>query len=166
MSTAVYAVATSQTHVAAYLTDKMLLSLGYIIRDSGLSMEKFSKFRDAYERGIKAWLLSGHLETVVLEIYDPTSDVLLKRWDFELAILSNGDLGFSCDPADIRYYLQKSGKIASQCGYRIVVTTKPGRPPVSGWSDCTLRDTSHLKQFSIGTTISAGGSAAKTSYWR
>lgn len=156
----------SRVHVVTYITDKMLLSLGNIIRDSGLSMHSFVQQRGNYENGIKAWLTSGHLEKVILEVFDPKTNALLKRWDFDLVVDGDGDLGFWFDPEDIRYHLLKAGKAPSQCSYAIIVVTKPGRPDVSGWSRCELRDTTKLRQFCLGTTIAASNTATRTSYWR
>jgi len=159
-------VTTTYTHVVSYLTDKLILSLGNIIRDSGLDMQRFADQREAYERGIKAWLASGHLEKVILEVHDPATSALVKRWDFELYVDGDGELGFWFDPDDIKYHLLKSGKVPSKCGYAVIVDTKPGRPDVEGWSRCTLRDTGHLRQFCLGTTISASTTGTRTSYWR
>jgi Bacterial HORMA domain 2 len=162
VSTTVY----THVNVAAYITDKMLLSLGNIIRDSGLNMQKFVNQRDNCEIGIKTWLASGHLEKVILEVFDPLTNALVKRWDFHLYVDGDDELGFWFDPDDIRYHLLKAGKVPSKCGYTIVVVTKPGRPNIPGWSRCDLRDTSRLRQFCLGTTISADKTGTRTSYWR
>jgi hypothetical protein len=157
---------TTRSHVATYLTDKMLLSLGNIIRDSGLNMQSFVNSRSTYEAGVKTWLNSGHLEKVILEIFDASTSSLVKRWDFDFFTDGNGELGFWFDPGDISYHLAKAGKSPSQCSYTIVVTTKPNRPDVAGWSSCNLRDTANLRQFCLGTTISASNMGARTSYWK
>jgi hypothetical protein len=162
----VYTSSTTHTHVVNYITEKMLLSLGNIIRGSGLSMERFANNLQSYEEGIRTWLRSGHLDKVILEIYDPATNALVRRWDFELFVGDDGDVGFWFDPDDIRYHLLKAGKVPSQCSYAIIVTTKPGRPEVPGWSRCDLRDTTHLRRFCLGTTVSASHTCARPSYWR
>jgi hypothetical protein len=167
MSTSVstYTATTTRTHVITYLTDKMLRSLGNIIRDSGLSMDTFSSLRPDYERGMKAWLASGHFEKVILEVFSSDTNQLVKRWDFELYSDGAGGLEFWFNPDEIRYHLLKAGRVPSTCKYAIIVVTKEGRPDVSGWSSCSLRDTSQLRQFSLGTTISASSSGTRTHYW-
>ena len=166
MSTNVSTTTTTYTHVVTHIADKMLLSLGNIIRDSGLNMQRFADQRGVYEIGIKTWLASGHLDKVILEVYDPATNSLVKRWDFDLYVDGNGDLGFWFDPEDIRYHLLKAGKAPSKCSYIIIVVTKPGRPDIPGWSGCELRDTSKLRQLCLGTTISASNTGTRTSYWR
>ena len=166
MNTSVSTNTTSRTHVVAYLTDKMLRSLGNIIRDSGLSMDTFAEFRPVYDRGIKTWLDSGHLEKVILEVFSPDTNQLIKRWDFELFSDGAGGLEFWFNPDEIRYHLLKAGKVPAACRYAIIIVNKDGRPDVAGFSPCSLRDTSALRQFSLGTTISASTSGTRTHYWK
>lgn len=162
---ATYTYTVSHTQVVLYLTDKILCSLGNIIRDSGLSMSTFVSLRADYERGMKTWLGSGHFEKVILEIFSPQTGQLIKRWDLELQSDAAGNLDFWFNPAEIKYHLLKAGKVPSNCRYAVIVVTKAGRPDVPGWSSCSLRDAAHLRQFSLGTTIAAGATGARTHYW-
>ena len=166
MNTSVSTNTTSRTHVVAYLTDKMLRYLGNIIRDSGLSMDTFSEIRPVYDRGIKTWLDSGHLEKVVLEVFSRVTNQLIKRWDFELFSDGAGGLEFWFNPGEIRYHLLKSGNVPASCRYAIIIINKDGRPDVAGFSPCSLRDTGALRQFSLGTTITARNSGTRTHYWK
>jgi len=59
------------THSTAYVTDKMLSSLKWIIFWSGLDHDKLTRNWASLELGIKTWLRSRHLERVTLEIYLP-----------------------------------------------------------------------------------------------
>lgn len=154
------------THTVTHMTDKLLTSISNIIRDSGLDMGRFCRTREVLEAGIKAWLDSGHLDYVVLEIYEPGTEKLIKLWKFEVYTDAAGDQGFWFDGADIRYHLQKAGAVPAHCDYGVKVQNKPGRPAVTGWSDCSFRDASALRQHSLGTTISVGNTAARTSYYR
>lgn len=158
--------APSYTHTVTHMTDKLVTSISNIIRDSGLDMAKFCRTREALEAGIKAWLDSGHLEYVVLEIYEPGSEKLIKLWKFEVFTDGSGEQGFWFDSADIRYHLQKAGVVSSRCEYSVKVETKPNEPAVPGWSKCNFRDASALRQYNLGTTISVGSTGARTSYYR
>ena len=166
MSTATATVTTTFTHVTTYFADKMLLLLGNIIRDSGLNMTSFSSIRPNLEQGIKTWLQSGHLNKVTLEIFKPGTTSLIRRWDLEWDKCSAAEAGFWVDVSDIKYHMQKAGIIAAACTYRFVVDTKPGEPNVAGWGKTNFSDTTGLKQFSLGTTISGGGYGSRTSYWK
>ena len=164
MSTAVRV--NTYTQSITYVTDKMLTSIKNIIRWSGLSPEKFTSQWDILERGIKAWLNSEHLQEVHLEVYNPTTDKLIGRWDFEIYYGFSGDGAFWVDPDAIKYHIQKSGVWPNTCSYRIIVTNKPGRPDVVGWSNTTLRSTDGFVRQSIGTAIDGSGLSTGATYWR
>lgn len=164
MSTCV--VVNTYTHSVTYVTDKMLMSLKEIIRCSGLSPEKLADDWSVLHRGISAWLNTRDLERVVLEVYNPKTDALIGRWDFDIHYGSTGDGGMWVNSDEIKYHIRKAGQWPAACDYRIVVTTKPGRPSVVGWSDATLRSTDGFVRQSIGTTIDGNGLKSGTSYWR
>jgi hypothetical protein len=157
---------TSRVHIVTFLTDKVLKSIGDIVRDSGLSMTKFTKDRALFERGIKAWLNSGHLEYVVLEIYDSTTDKLIKKWVFEFHEDGDGGVDFWFNPEEIKYHLLKAGKPPATCNYCLIIHNKPGRPDVEGFVKGSPRDSTHLNQFSVGTTVSASTSNVRTNYFK
>lgn len=115
MSTATATVTTTFTHVTTYFSDKMLLLLGNIIRDSGLNMTSFSSIRPTLELGIRTWLQSGHLNKVTLEIFKPGTTSLLRRWDLEWDKCPAAEAGFWVDVSDIKYHMQKAGIIAATC---------------------------------------------------
>jgi hypothetical protein len=149
-----------------YVADKMLLSLKEIIRGSGLSPEKFATDWKVLHRGISAWLSSRDLETVILEVFNPANSILIGRWDFDIVYGASGDGSMWVNADDIRYHIRKAGQWPSTCDYRIVVTTKRGRPDVEGWSATTLRSTEGFIRQSLGTTIDGNGLRSGASYWR
>lgn len=166
MSTGTATSASTFTHVTTYFADKMVMLLGNIIRDSGLDMADFSSTRNSLEQGIKIWLQSGHLKKVTLEIFKPGTTTLIRRWDLEWDKCDTAEAGFWVDIADIKYHMAKLGVIAKNCGYRILVDRKPGYQVLDGWGFASFADTSALKQFSLGATISAGGNVARAAYWK
>ncbi len=154
------------THSITYVTNKLLVSLKDIINLSGLSPEKLVDEWDVLERGIKTWLDSQHLTLLVLEVYNPKTDKLVGRWDLAIEYGYSGDGSFWVNTDDIRYAIKKAGIWPSECKYRVVVTTKPGRPDVQGWSSATLRSTDGFEKQSIGTTIDGSGVSVGTGYYR
>jgi hypothetical protein len=158
--------AVTLVYVATHFTDKMLMLLGNIIRDSGLSMTYFTSIRATLERGIKAWLISGHLRKVTLEIFNPGTETLIRRWDLDWDKCAAAEALFWVDVGDIRYHIKKSGAVSTDCGYKFLADTAPGRPNVEGWGEGKYADTSGLKQYSLGTTISGGGHGSRTTVWK
>ncbi len=166
MSTGTATSVTTFTHVTTYFADKMLMLLGNIIRDSGLSMSNFSSQRAELENGIKVWLQSNHLNKVTLEIFKPGTSTLIRRWDLEWDKCNTAEAVFWVDIADIKYHMAKLGVIAGDCSYSILVDRKPGFQELPGWGVGKYADTSALKQFSLGAAISAGGNVARATYWK
>lgn len=154
------------THSVTYVTDKLLKSIKDIIRLSGLDPSKFVDDWGCMERGIKTWLDSHDLETVALEVYEPKTDKLVGRWDFEISYGFAGDGSFFVDPDVIKYHIRKQGAIPTACKYRILTTTKLGRPDVQGWTKATFRSTDGFVRQSIGTTIDGSGLSTSGAYWR
>jgi len=161
-----FVVVNTYTHSVTYVTDKMLNSIKNIIRRSGLSPEKLTNEWGVLERGIKRWLETEYLQEIHLEVYNPVTNALVGRWDFEIFYGFTGDGAFWVDTDAIKYHILKAGVWPSTCEYRIVVTNKPGSPDVAGWGSATLRSTNGFVKQSIGTTIDGSGLSTGTSYWR
>lgn len=162
MSTFVVAYSYSVTYVA----DQILRGLQDIVRQSGLDPRKISDDWRVLERGLATWLTSRDLEEVVLEVYDQASDGLVGRWDFTITYDWTDAGSFWVDTDQIYYAIRKQGLWPRDCSYRVVVSTRPGRPDVPGWNPTTLRSTEGFVRHSIGTNIDAGGLGARASYYR
>ena len=132
-----FVVVNTYAYAVTYVTDKLLTSIKTIVRLSGLSPERLTNQWTVLEGGVAAWLRSQHLEQLHLEVYDSTSDLLVGRWDFQIFYGFHGDGAFWVDPDAIKYHILKQGLWPGNCQYRIVATTKPGRPDVAGWSSTT-----------------------------
>src|SRR5689334_9586001 len=87
------------THSVTYVTDNILKSLKDIILLSGLQPAKLMSDWNVLHAGIKCWIQSGHLELVTLEIFHPTTDALIHRWDIHMVYTwsSTGDGTFWTD---------------------------------------------------------------------
>jgi len=155
------------THSVTYVAENILRSLQDIVRMSGLDPTKISDEWEVLERGMRTWLASKHLETIVLEVYNPATDALIGRWDIDIAYDWNGDNGrFWVDTEQIKMAIKKAGVWPSESKYRIVCTNKDGRADVIGWSSTTLRSTAGMIKQSLGSTIEHSGLGAGASYYR
>ena len=160
-----YAFVDTYAHTVTYVTDKLLLCVTDIIRESGLSPAKMSKEWVVLERGVSAWIQSKHLEQIVLEIFNPITGALVSRWDIGIIYGYGGDGSLWVDTEVIKYSIKKAGLIPSTCNYEVIVTNKPNWPAVEGWSGCRLRSTEGFSRHSIGTTIGGTGLGADIAYW-
>ena len=157
----------SYTHAVTYVADNILKSLKDILLYSGLDPANLATDRDVLHRGISAWIESGHLRLIVLEVFDPATNDLVGRWDVKVSYeWTGGDGHFWVDTDLIRFAIKKTGVLPSSARYRIVVTNAPGRPDVPGWSPATLRSTVDMVEQRIGTAVEAGGLSGGLSYYR
>jgi hypothetical protein len=157
----------SYTHSVTYVTDNILKSFREIIRLSGLSPAKFVDNWQDYHRAINAWLSSEHLLQVILEIYHPRTNALIKRWDIDIAYeWSSGDGSFYADVEQLRYAIRKSGIAPSEAEYSMTLVHKPGAPSVHNWGAGSLRSTAGMTRQSLGSTVDHNGLGASAAYWR
>jgi hypothetical protein len=163
MSTSTFVI--SYAYAVTYVTAKILNILSNIIRDIGLDPSRFARDWAVYEDGISTWLASRHLQRVTLEVYDPTTNDLVTRWDMEVVYSSVGDGNLWFDAAAVRYAIAKAGLVPRSCLYDIKARTLPNEPYVAGWSACSLRSTDGFRRYAIGAMIGGNGLAAETAYW-
>jgi hypothetical protein len=155
------------THSVTYVADNILKSLKDIIRLSGLDPSSFVTDWNLYLRGITTWMNSGHLERIVLEIYNPKTDALVGRWDVEIAYgWTSGDGSFWTDTEQVKYAILKAGLAPSDARYRLVVDRKTGWTAVDGWTNTHYRSTAGMVRQSLGTTVEHSGLGANSAYWR
>ena len=161
-------VVNTYTHSVTYVADNILKSLKDIIRLSGLDPSNLIEGWDSNKRALQTWLHSQHLETVVLEIFDPRTNVLIGRWDIDVHYTTRfGDDGaFWTDTEQINYHVRKAGVAPDKAKYRLLLHTKAGYPPVHGWRPTQYRSTEGFVRHSLGATIEHNGLGANTAYWR
>ena len=154
------------THSVTYLADNVLKSLKDVIRESGLNPSNFVSDWDTNKRAIATWLETQDLERIVLEFYNPVTDALITRWDIDIHYDWSGNGQFWTDTTQLKYHLKKAGVVPSTAKYEILMKTKPGRPPVTGWGIGCFRSTEGLVRQSLGSTVEHSGLAANAAYWR
>lgn len=161
-SVAVY----SYTHSVTYVADNILKSLKDILLLSGLNPTKLVDGWEINLLALSTWLNSGDLNKVVLEIYHPTTDALITRWDIDIAYGSSGDGAFWTDTEQLKYAIKKAGLAPSAASYRLVLDNKPGRPDVPGWVRSQYRSTSGMVRQTLGSTVEHNGLSGSAAYWR
>lgn len=162
-SVAVY----SYTQSVTYVADNILKSIKDIIRLSGLDPMNFVEQWSSNLLAMKAWLESGHLERVVLEVFDPQNDALITRWDIDVIYKwSSGDGTFWTDTDQLKYAIRKAGVLPEKAKYTLLLQNKPGRPDVAGWGSREYRSTNSMVKQSLGTTVEHCGLGGNAGYWR
>jgi hypothetical protein len=169
MATHAYAYerAYARTHSITFLSDNLRNTLREVIREYGISPDKLMQDWATIERGIKAWLETGHLKAVIVEFYKPGSSVASARWDFPTGYEGAGaDDDMWLDKAYLQQLIAKSARPALDCTYRITLSVRSGAPDVTGFSDCSYLSTGNLAARSAGTVIATRHMTVAAVYWR
>lgn len=157
----------SYTHSVTYVADNILKSLKDVIRLSGLNPEQFVGDWATNLLAVKAWLNSGDLQQVILEIYNPETDKLIVRWDLNIVYgWESGNGSFWTDTGQLMYAILKAGVLPSQAKYCLLLHAKPGRPDVTGWGPGSYRSIDGMVKQSLGSTVEHSGLGAQAGYWR
>lgn len=153
-------------HTTTFVTEQLLKTVKEIIKLVGLDPTKLNW--SSTETAVNIWLKSRHLKVITLEIYHPTSDALVRRWDLAIDYdhSTNADEAFWNDLEAVQFAIAKAGLVASTCDYRIVIDNLPGRPDVQGWGPTAYKSTEGMVKQNIGTTIGTSSIGSSTSYWR
>lgn len=157
----------SYTHSVTYVAENILKSFKDIIRLSGLNPGNLVDGWSSHMQALRTWLESGHLERVILEVFDPQTDALIVRWDVDIVYAgSSGDGRFYTDSEQLKYHIRKAGVTPESAHYRLIMENKFGRPDVDGWSPTTFRSKNDMVRQSLGSTIEHNGLGANAAYWR
>ncbi|QSR22032.1 hypothetical protein [Hyphomonas sp. KY3] len=146
----------TRTHTAAFVSDKLRALLRRLVRDYGFNPEKLlNSWTDWVDEAARTWLVSGHLEKVVIEFYKPGSDYAEARWDFPIAYDGDADdQDLWVDYAFFENSIAKGKRPPSGCTYRILLVPGYGAPNVPGLSTVQLKSVTHLTARTQGTVMS------------
>jgi HORMA domain-containing protein len=162
-----YARTFAHTHAIVFLSDNLRNTLREVIRENGISPNKLMQDWETIELGIRTWLQSGHLNNIVVEFFKPGAWVSSARWEFPIGYAGSGvDDDMWLDKNYLRQLIAKSARPSTDCTYRILLCTAPGRPYVEGFSDCSFLSTGNLVARQAGTVIATGYMTAAVTYWR
>lgn len=156
------------TYVTTHVATNLIRSLKQIVVACGLDSSKLLGSWQTLEQGVATWLGTRHLQRLVLEIYNPTTSRLVRRFDFDIDYgyhpLGDGQLWV--DPDTVNYAVRKAGAVPSSCSYDILANTAPGHPEVTGWTVGAFRSTAGLRRRSVGAAVGGGDLGVSLNYWR
>ena len=146
----------TRTHTAAFVSDKLRAILRRLVRDYGLSPEELQKsWNDWVDEAARTWLISGHLDAVIIEFYKPGSGRAEARWDFPIAYDGDPeDQDLWVDYGFFENSISKGKRPPAGCIYKIVLATKSGAPDVPGLGPATMKSITHLTARTQGTVLS------------
>lgn len=162
-----HALAYARAHTAVFVSDKLRNFLKVLVRHYKLDpqgvVDAWSSWVD---RAARTWMESGHLTEIVIEFYQPGSDVAAALWEFPIRYDGNGVDEMWVDRLFFEESFAKAKAPPSNCRYRIVLRTLPGEPKVDGVGSTTMRSTAGLVARDIGTVIATPDLMATARYYR
>jgi len=166
--TYVYASTYTRTQAVIFMSDNLRIVLRDVILEYGLSPENLLlQDWETIERGIRSWLLSGHLNAIVIEFFRPGVSLASARWDVPIRYVGSGvDDDMWLDKVYLRQLVAKSARPSWDCTYRILLCTHPGAPEVAGFLHATFLSTGQMAARQGGTVIATGHMTAGVTYWR
>ncbi|GAA5121300.1 hypothetical protein [Haloechinothrix salitolerans] len=153
-STSTYAY--TRTHTATHLTEVILGSIGDILADLGITMNRFHQNWETNENAIKAWIEEGSLATVVLECHRPSGAVdPVIELPVNYTTTGAGNVEFTASRARLARFLAKLDRVPVGTTYRLFCTFNGSHSPQPGWKPGTRASTTGLRGITFGTL--AGG---------
>jgi hypothetical protein len=161
-----YAYGYTRAQSIAFIADNMRNALRDVIREHGLDPTQLMNDWDQWiQRGIRAWLESGHLLAIHIEFYLPGATSITARWDFPIAYTGSGaDNDMWLDKTYLRQLIAKSPRPTSSCLYRVLLSYAPGAPDV-GLGASSFLATGTLTARPAGTIAATPHITAAATYW-
>lgn len=156
-----------RTHTATYVSDKLRNFLKLLVNHYGLNPEGVVDAWSSWvDRAARAWLESGHLESIVIEFFRPGSTVALARWDFPIRYDGNGGDDMWIDRNFFQDAIDKAAAPPRDCTYRILLTHAANPPHVDGIEFVPFLSLGKLVSREIGTVVATPDIMASARYYR
>ena len=153
-------------HSTVYVANELIRIAQAVIDARSLPTDYMHQHGTLFTESFRYWLAGRHLERMTIEVYDPTSDQLIERFDLAL------DYGRSADDEYFETLIDKVeaslaglGVLPPGCRYRVIVSLADGAPDLPGWQSTEYRDASHLRQQNIGLVIGAPRIGVSMDFW-
>lgn len=160
----VHAAARATSYVANELHNVMMLVTEY----HDLEPDYFYRNWTIIENGLRSWISRRSLRKVVLEVFDPGTNGLVRRFAASLDYREDWaaeDERFDSQIERLKDELAGLPRLDGPCRYRLVVDLERDAPNVPGWQATQLRDASHLHKQALGTIIDTNAIGAAMDYW-
>jgi hypothetical protein len=158
----------NRAHSEKFVADSMRNALRDIIREHGLSPDRLMEMWAAWiEKGVRAWLESGHLTAIIIEFFEPGASAITTRWDFPVTYTGSGvEDDMWTDKSYLRQLIAKAPRPTARCTYRVLLNRAPGFPAVDGIVNVSFLSTGEMVPRPAGTIVATGHIMAAATYWR
>src|SRR5258708_39486444 len=112
---ATYTQTYARTHRIVFLSDNLRNSLREIIRENGLDPLRLMQDWQEIQNGVRTWLDSGHLKTVIVEFFKPGAGAASARWEFPVLYTGSGvEDDMSVDKTYLRPLVSQTGRAENE----------------------------------------------------
>ncbi|MCG8693975.1 MAG: HORMA domain containing protein [Minwuiales bacterium] len=162
-----YAFSYNRAQTSIFASDAMRNVLRDIIKWSGLDQTRLVDDWSVLGNAVRTWLGTGDLTEITIEFYHPSNGTLISRWDFPISYDGSGiDDDMWVAKEHIRRTIEKAPSVPSYALYRVLLSSRPGRPDVDGMSPATYKSTNGMVGRSSGTAVATPDIMASIRYWR
>ncbi len=137
-----------------YVATELIRVTQEVIQRRGLPMDFMHNNGELFVNSFRTWITGRYLKGLVIEVWSEES--LRERYDLTLDYAtSKNDEKFDTYIERLRDTLAQRPQLPEGCCYRVVVQLDQDAPPLPGWSETTLRDTTGLEKQNFGNIIGA-----------
>lgn len=120
----------------------------------GLPVDYLHRHLKLLIEGFATWMTGRWLKEIVLEVYDPPANQLVRCFELEIAYETQERAeSFRTHMDKLKAQLARLKSLRPGCDYRVVVVTRDGAPDLPGWVKTHRMDTSHLMRREFGGVI-------------
>ena len=151
-SVSTHSIAITKVHTAVHLTEVILGTISDILAELRIVTSGFARDWENNESAIKAWIMEGSLDQVVLECHHP-SGAVAPVIEFPVAYAASGvgDAEFTASRARFARFRAKLDRVPAGTVYRLFCTFNGPRTSQPGWSPGTRASTDGLRGITFGT---------------
>jgi hypothetical protein len=160
-------VAATFVHTCTYLGSKISGALQGILTEAGLGQLSLKYDWDDVEGALRQWLGEQSLKDVILEIFEPGSDVAAARFDVDISYVGGEPTtAFRNDLTTSRIAARKAAiKAGGDLRFRVVLNLKDGHSPRTGWSSTKPRGTGTMSVRVMGELAAGPGATSHLRFW-
>jgi len=150
------------------VANELVRILQDLVHQRGLPLDYMHRCHEILVSGFRTWLTSRWLKGAILEVWEPTSNQLVERYDLELDYQpprSGGAERFETRIKEVAAALSRLPQKHPNREYRVIADLNPGAPMLPGWEETNLRDTSHLQRQEGGNVIDTARIGVAFHFW-
>ncbi|MDP2270483.1 MAG: hypothetical protein Q8K32_07090 [Archangium sp.] len=157
----------ARSHTAAYASDKIAGLMKRLVKAFGFDPRGVADgWTEWIDLAARTWMESGHLTGFKIQFHMPGETLVRGGFEFPIRYDGNGEADLYVDETHFRDSIAKAERPPSGAVYRIVLTTSPGAPSISGIGDVPAFSMGALRAREAGSVIVTPDLMASARYYK